>query len=63
MAASVDLLKVLNRLLEATPEYAYYCRPLPRATVADIIEEIRTLRSRVAAAGQATTEASHAATD
>lgn len=49
MAANPDILKVLTKLLAQTPEYAHYCRPLPRTTVASIVEEIQMLRDQVAA--------------
>lgn len=67
MAANPDIVKVLAKLLDNTPSYAYYCRPLPRATVASIVEEIQMLRRALMAsvpmAEQADAEAEHETAD
>ncbi len=43
-----DILAKLNRLLITTPEGAFACPPVPRATIAAAASEIATLRRQVA---------------
>lgn len=57
MASSPDVLRLIDRLVAATPPDVHYCRPLPRSTMVRVADEIRTLRQQLAAATQATPEA------
>lgn len=49
MAPDPDVLRLLDRLLATTPESVAMCRPLPRALVARVAAEIRTLRQQLQA--------------
>lgn len=51
MREGEDVLTILDRALDKTPEHAYAGPPLPRRVIAAAAAEIRMLRARLAAKG------------